>query len=64
MSVESEEMIKNIKEHDKLKELQEENNKLKQTILNMTEIMFARDATLTKTIREIEKALKTIAKNK
>ena len=64
MSVESEEMIENIKEHDKLKELQEENNKLKQTILNMTETMFVRDVTLTKTIREIEKALKAIAKNK
>ena len=58
------EMIKDIKEDNKLKELQEENDKLKQTILNMTETMFARDAALTKTIREIEKALKLLAKNK
>ena len=48
------------KKDERIKELQEENDKLKQTILNMTETMFARDAALTKTIREIEKVLKDI----
>ena len=62
-----EELAKEInyrKECERLKEVEKENQELKETILSMAKTMFSRDNTLTEVIKKIEKELRVISKRK
>ena len=52
------------REYFRLKEVEKENHELKETIINMTKMMFLRDASLTETIKNIEKELRKLSKEK
>lgn len=58
------EEIKSIEKDKKINELEKENQKLKEIIINMTSCMFRRDNTLTEIIKEIDKNLKRISRRK
>ena len=62
-----EELAKEInyrKEYEKLKEVEKENQELKETIISMSKFMFQRDNVLVETIKNIDKSLKTISRRK
>ena len=62
-----EELAKEInyrKEYEKLKEVEKENQELKETIISMSKFMFQRDNVLVETIKNIDKSLKTILRRK
>ena len=62
-----EELAKEIncrKEYERLREVEKENQELKETIINMSKFMFLRDNALTEIITKIEKELRTISKRK
>lgn len=62
-----EELAKEInyrKEYEKLKEVEKENQELKETIISMSKFMFQRDNALVETIKNIDKSLKTILRRK
>ena len=62
-----EELAKEInyrKEYEKLKEVEKENQELKETIISMSKFMFQRDNALVETIKNIDKSLKTISRRK
>ena len=50
------------KEYFRLKNVEQENYELKETILNMSKIMFARDNAMEQTIKSIEQELKKLRK--
>ena len=52
------------KEYERLKEVEKENQELKETIINMSKFMFLRDNSLVETIKNIEKELRTISRRK
>ena len=58
------EELKNLEKDKKIDELEKENKELKETIINMSKCMFQRDNTLTETIKEICKNLRTISRRK
>ena len=60
-------ILQEIEEHNKdkiINNLQEENGKLKEIIINMASCMFQRDNTLTEAIKSIDKNLKRIARRR
>ena len=62
-----EDLVKKIEENNKdkiINNLQEENGKLKEIIINMASCMFQRDNTLTEAIKSIDKNLKRIARRR
>lgn len=62
-----EELAKEInyrKEYERLKEVERENQELKETIITMSKFMFQRDNALTEIITKIEKELRTISRRK
>lgn len=62
-----EELAKEInyrKEYERLREVEKENKELKETIINMTKLMFKRDNDLSETIRIIAKELRRISRRK
>lgn len=62
-----EELAKEInyrKEYEKLKEVEKENQELKETIISMSKFMFQRDNALVETIKNIDKSLKIISRRK
>lgn len=62
-----EDIVKEIdykKEYERLKEVEKENQELKETIINMSKFMYLRDNALTEIIVKIEKELRTISKRK
>lgn len=62
-----EELAKEInyrKEYEKLKEVEKENQELKETIISISKFMFSRDNELVETIKNIDKSLKTISRRK
>ena len=62
-----EDLVKEIKEHNKdkiINQLQRENKKLKETIINMSKYMFKRDDNLSETIRIIAEELRRISRRK
>lgn len=52
------------KECERLREVEKENQELKETIINMAKIMFKRDNDLSETIRTIAKELRKISRRK
>ena len=58
------EQIKNKEKTKKITELEKENKELKETIINMSKVMFKRDNDLSDAIRVIAKELKIISKRK
>lgn len=58
------EEIKSIEKDKKINELEKENQELKETIINMTKLMFKRDNDLSETIRTIAKELRRISRRK
>ena len=52
------------KEYEKLKEVEKENQELKETIISISKFMFSRDNELVETIKNIDKSLKTISRRK
>ena len=52
------------KEYERLKEVEKENQELKETIINMSKFMFLRDNSLVETIKNIEKELRIISRRK
>lgn len=52
------------KEYERLREVEKENQELKETIINMSKIMFKRDNDLSETIRTIAKELRKISRRK
>lgn len=62
-----EELAKEInyrKECERLREVEKENQELKETIITMSKFMFQRDNALAETIKSIEKELKIISRRK
>lgn len=62
-----EDLVKEIKEYNKdkiINQLQRENKKLKETIINMSKCMFKRDDDLSETIRIIAEELRRISRRK
>ena len=51
-------------EHERLKGVEKENEELKETIINMSKIMFKRDNDLSETIRIISKELQRISRRR
>ena len=58
------EEIKSLEKDKKIKELEKENQELKETIISMSKFMFSRDNELVETIKNIDKSLKTILRRK
>ena len=58
------EEIKSIEKDKKINELEKENQELKETIINMTKLMFKRDNNLSETIKTIAKELRRISRRK
>lgn len=58
------EEIKSIEKDKKINELEKENQELKETIINMTKLIFKRDNDLSETIRTIAKELRRISRRK
>ena len=52
------------KECERLKEVEKENQELKETIINMSKFMFLRDNALVETIKNIDKSLRIISRRK
>jgi len=52
------------KEYERLKGVEKENEELKETIINMSKIMFKRDNDLSETIRIISKELQRISRRR
>ena len=62
-----EDLVKEIKEHNKdkiINQLQRENKKLKETIINMSKCMFKRDNDLSEVIKSIDSNLRIISRRK
>ena len=62
-----EDLVKEIKEHNKdkiINQLQRENKELKETIINMSKIMFKRDNELSEVIKSIDSNLRKISRRK
>ena len=62
-----EDLVKEIKEHNKdkiINQIEKENEELKETIINMSKIMFKRDNDLSETIRIISKELQRISRRR
>lgn len=62
-----EDLVKEIKEHNKdkiINQLEKENEELKETIINMSKIMFKRDNDLSETIRIVSKELQRISRRR
>lgn len=51
-------------EYFRLKDIERENKELKDTIINMTKTLFARNENLEKIIKDIDKNLKLIARKR
>lgn len=51
-------------EYFRLKDVERENKELKETIINMTKTLFARNENLEKIIKDIDKNLKLIARKR
>lgn len=51
-------------EYFRLKDVERENNELKETIINLTKIFLNRDKELIKTIQDINKNLRILARRK
>lgn len=51
-------------EYFRLKDIERENKELKETIINMTKTLFARNENLEKIIKDIDKNLKLIARKR
>lgn len=51
-------------EYERLKGVEKENEELKETIINMSKIMFKRDNDLSETIRIISKELQRISRRR
>lgn len=58
------EELKDFEKDRKINELEKENQELKETIINMTKLMFKRDNDLSETIRTIAKELRRISRRK
>lgn len=58
------EELKDLEKDKKINELEKENQELKETIINMTKLMFKRDNDLSETIRTIAKELIRISRRK
>ena len=58
------EQVKNKEKDEKIIKLEKENQELKETIINMSKIMYTRDVSLTKIIEQIERELRTISRRK
>lgn len=58
------EELKDFEKDKKINELEKENQELKETIINMTKLMFKRDNDLSETIRTIAKELRRISRRK
>lgn len=58
------EELKDLEKDKKIHELEKENQELKETIINMTKLMFKRDNDLSETIRIIAKELRRISRRK
>ena len=62
-----EDLVKKIEENNKdkiINNLQEENKKLKETIVNMSNCLFTRDNSLTGVIKDIDRNLKRIVRGR
>lgn len=62
-----EDLVKKIEENNKdkiINNLQEENGKLKETIINMASCLFTRDNSLAEVIKDIDRNLKRIARRR
>ena len=62
-----EDLVKKIEENNKdkiINNLQEENKKLKETIVNMSSYLFTRDNSLTEVIKDIDRNLKRIVRRR
>ena len=67
LKVKMEEIAKEInyrKEYERLKEVERENQELKETIITMSKFMFQRDNALTETIKKNSKRIKNNIKRK
>lgn len=52
------------KEYERLREVEKENQELKETIINMSKIMFKRDNDLSETIKIIARELERVSRRR
>lgn len=60
-------LVKEIKEHNKdkiINQLERENKELKETVINMSKIMFKRDNELSEVIKSIDSNLRKISRRR